>query len=113
MPEISIKASSNSDNNAFQLSLSVNYSNILPHHFDFLEEQIRTIDALIKDSESGFLEFAHNRKAQILQILYYLKLNEKEESKIYRQKLLEQYEILKTYSKRMKNMYEDLISLLN
>ncbi len=112
LPDIEITVS-NTENEIPTLTISVKYSNILKHHLDFLADQLKIIDVLIRDSESGFLEFAHYRKSQILQILYYVKQNESDESNNYKRMILEEFEILKINSKRMKNMYEDLISLLN
>jgi hypothetical protein len=78
-----------------------------PHQKEFLESQIKVIDNLLSYSTS-FLEYAHYRKAQILNLLEKL---EKDNIKTYQTQVKQQYDILKENSKRMKSVYEELLKL--
>lgn len=88
-----------------KLNIGIKYNNLFSHHTDFLKGQMEMIEDLINNSESGFLEFAHYRKAQILELFYHLNNNDLN----YKELLSKQYEFLKLNSKRMKNMYEELL----
>jgi hypothetical protein len=104
LPEILINYSKTES----QLSIKILNTSFEEHQLKFLESQIKVIDDLIKNSESGFLEYAHFRKAQIYNNLYHLTSIEKNnESLEYKNLLNSEYEILKTSSKRMKTMYEE------
>jgi hypothetical protein len=110
LPEILI----NYSKTEFQLSIKILNTSFEEHQLKFLESQIKVIDDLIKNSESGFLEYAHFRKAQIYNNLYHLTSIEKNnESLEYKHLLNSEYEILKTNSKRMKTMYEEFSLRLN
>jgi hypothetical protein len=74
---------------------------------DFLHSQLKIIDDLIKNS-SGFLEYAHYRKAQILNLIEKFEVKD---SKQYQFKVKEEYDLLKTNSKRMKSVYEEFLKL--
>jgi len=102
LPEIKINYSKTINN----LSVKIFNTSFKLHQLKFLLSQINIIDDLIKNSESGFLEFAHFRKAQIYTNLYHLTSNNKD-SLEYKDFLNAEYEILKTNSKRMKTMYEE------
>jgi hypothetical protein len=74
------------------------------YQVEFLKSQLEIIDNLIKES-SSFLEYAHYRKAQILYIL------EKFEGGDFQKQVKEEYDILKSNSKRMKSVYEEFLKL--
>ena len=78
-------------------------TNFKEFHLKFLHSQLEKLDDLISNSHIGFLEFAHSRKVQILTILYYNSVD-KEETK---NKILTEYNLLQSNSKRMKRMYDD------
>ncbi len=110
LPEIKINYSKTMNN----LSVKIFNTSFKLHQLKFLESQISIIDDLIKNSESGFLEFAHFRKAQIYTNLYHLtSIENNKDSLEYKDFLNAEYEILKTNSKRMKTMYEEFSLRLN
>lgn len=110
LPEIKINYSKTMNN----LSVKIFNTSFKLHQLKFLESQISIIDDLIKNSESGFLEFAHFRKAQIYTNLYHLTSIENNKVSLeYKDFLNAEYEILKTNSKRMKTMYEEFSLRLN
>jgi hypothetical protein len=106
LPVIDIEFSSNS---IPEINVKITNSDFAKHHLEFLESQIKMINELIKNSESGFLEYAHFRKSQIYNILYHLvnQFIDTTEGKNYKSLVLAEYAILKTNSKRMKTMYEE------
>jgi hypothetical protein len=87
--------------------VSVQENFLQPYQVEFLKSQVEIINTLIKES-SGFLEYAHYRKAQIV---YLLEKFGVDDPKIYQTQVKEQYDILKSNSKRMKSVYEEFLKL--
>jgi hypothetical protein len=81
---------------------SVNNINFKQHHFNFLENQLKIIDDLIKNSDV-FLEYAQYRKVQILIILYHTNKTD------YKKPIVDGFNFLIEKSKRMRKMYEEMI----
>jgi hypothetical protein len=102
-----------SKNNLFFSTLIVNADGtyklnekLCDHQIGFIKSQIEVIDNLIKSSES-FLEYAHFRKAQLLNLLSVF--NAGEEYLLFTKS---EYMILKDNSKRMKTIYESILNKL-
>ncbi len=84
-------------------NVDVDITNFKEFHLKFLNSQLEKLDDLISHSQIGFLEFAHFRKVQILTILFYNSVDKDEIKK----KILTEYNLLQSNSKRMKRMYDD------
>lgn len=78
------------------------------YHLKFLNAQLEMINQLIHNSDSGFLECAHFRKAKIYEILIHC--GDSSLTEDYKKLLNSEYEILKMNSKRMASMYEEFFN---
>jgi hypothetical protein len=81
-------------------------SSLHDHQIEFIKAQINIIDNLIISSEI-FLEYAHFRKAQLLNLLAVFCNDE------YLKATKDEYQILKDNSKRMKTIYESILKKYN
>ena len=91
------------DNNN-EIKYEIIMNNVEEFQKNFFKNQLEMIKELINNSKDVFIENAHLRLAQIYNIFY--QIEKKDE---FKELELNEYEILKEKSKRMKNMYKTII----
>ena len=92
-------------------------NNVKKFQMDFLKGQVNMIKELVEQSTGMFVENAHYRLAQLYRAFYQMydvsgNTKKVEEAKMYRQKEIEEYKVLKEKSKRMNNMYISILQEL-
>ena len=105
LPEIKFYKDKNNNN---EIKYEIKMNNVEEYQKNFFKNQLEMIKELINNSSDIFIENAHLRLAQFYNIFY--QIEKKDE---YKELELNEIKLLKEKSKRMNNMYKEILENFN